>query len=147
MEEENNCNRDIEQNNCNDENNKETENHVHNFVKVVREYVDLDDQIKEAQKDIKLLKVRKDNLSLAIMGFMKSQEWEVCNISTGGKLMMKTSKTKSSVKKETSNSKLTEHFKDNTEIMKHLPTIIKMIFDERETNEKQVLRRSTSKAA
>ena len=127
------------------EKDKEQDSHVHNFVKTVREYVDLDDQIKEAQKDIKLLKARKDNLSLAIMGFMKSQEWEVCNISTGGKLMLKTSKTKSGVKKETSNNKLTEHFKDNSEIMKHIPTIMKMIFDERDTSEKHVLRRSTSR--
>ena len=126
-------------------NNEESavDSHVHSFVKSVKEYVDLDDQIKEAQKDIKLLKARKDNLSLAIMGFMQSQEWEVCNISTGGKLMLKKSKTKGGVKKDTSNSKLVEHFKDNNEIMKHLPTIMKMIFDEREVNEKDVLRRST----
>ena len=142
MEEQNNCETE-KVNNEGECRESEGDNHVHSFVKSVKEYVDLDDQIKDAQKDIKLLKARKDNLSLAIMGFMQSQEWEVCNISTGGKLMLKTSKTKSGVKKETSNSKLTEHFKDNNEVLKHLPTIMKMIFDEREVSEKNVLRRST----
>ena len=108
----------------------------------VKEYIDLDDQLKAAQKDIQLLKTRKQNLSLAIMGFMNSQEWEACNISTGGKLMLKKSKTKSGVKKDTSNTKLAEHFKDNKVIMENLPMIMKLIFDEREVNEKDVLRRT-----
>lgn len=132
----------INENKEEDENNK----HLNTFVDSVKEYVSIDDQLKAAQKDIQLLKARKQNLSLAIMGFMQSQEWDVCNISTGGKLMLKKSKTKSGVKKDVSNNKLADHFKDNSEVLKHLPTIMKLIFDERETNEKDVLRRTTVRA-
>lgn len=125
-----------------EENNK----HIHTFVDSVKEYVELDDQLKAAQKDIQLLKARKQNLSLAIMGFMQSQEWDVCNISTGGKLMLKKSKTKTGVKKDTSNSKLAEHFKNNKEIMENLPIIMKLIFEDRDVSEKDVLRRTTSRS-
>ena len=132
----------VEECDDNNENNK----HLNTFVDSVKEYVSLDDQLKAAQKDMQLLKARKQNLTLAIMGFMQSQDWDVCNISTGGKLVMKKSKTKTGVKKDVSNTKLAEHFKDNKEVMKHLPTIMKMIFDDRETSEKDVLRRTTTRA-
>lgn len=116
---------------------------INSFVDSVKEYVDLDDQLKAAQKDLQLLRARKQNLSLAIMGYMQSQDWDVCNISTGGKLMLKKSKTKSGVKKDTANTKLTEYFKSNQELSQHIPQIMKMIFDEREISEKDVLRRTT----
>lgn len=119
--------------------------HIESFVNSVKEYVDLDDQLKAAQKDIRALKERKQNLSLGIMGFMNSQEWDVCNISTGGKLMLKKSKTKASIKKDTTNSKLMEHFKSNKEIMDNLPLIMKMIFEDRDVNEKDVLRRTNTR--
>ena len=124
---------------------EDKQKHVNKFVESVKEYVDLDDQLKAAQKDIQLLKSRKQNLTLAIMGFMQSQEWDVCNISTGGKLMMKKSKTKSSVKKDTTNLKLIEHFKNNQDMLPHIPEIMKMIFEEREITEKDVLRRTTTR--
>ena len=136
----------IENNNeNNNEEDDEKQKHISSFVDSVKQYVELDDQLKAVQKDIQALKARKQNLSLAIMGFMQSQDWEVCNISTGGKLMLKKSKTKTSVKKETSNTKLTEHFKDNQAVLEHLPTIMKMIFDDRDFNEKDVLRRTTTR--
>lgn len=135
----------IEEPNACDETNTENNTYLHKFVESVKEYVELDDQLKAAQKDMQLLKARKQDLSLAIMGFMNSQEWEVCNISTGGKLVMKKSKTKTGIKKETSNSKLTEHFKENKEVLQHLPMIMKLIFDDRDVNEKDVLRRTAPK--
>lgn len=124
---------------------EDRQKHVNKFVESVKEYVDIDDQLKAAQKDIQLIKTRKQNLTLAIMGFMQSQEWDVCNISTGGKLMMKKSKTKTGVKKDTTNLKLVEHFKNNQEILPHIPEIMKMIFEDREITEKDVLRRTTSR--
>ena len=120
--------------------------HIESFVNSVKEYVELDDQLKAAQKDIRALKERKQNLSLGIMGFMNSQDWDVCNISTGGKLMLKKSKTKASIKQDSANSKLVEHFKDNKEVIEHLPMIMKMIFEDREINEKDVLRRTNARA-
>ena len=120
--------------------------HIESFVNSVKEYVELDDQLKAAQKDIRALKERKQNLSLGIMGFMNSQEWDVCNISTGGKLMLKKSKTKASIKKDTANQKLVDHFKDNKEIMENLPLIMKMIFEDRDINEKDVLRRTNTRS-
>ena len=126
-----------------------TDNPEHNailnkFVDSVKEYVDLDDQIKAASKDIQLLKARKTNLSLAIMGFMQTKEWEVCNISNGGKLMLKKSKTKGGIKKDDVKNKLSQYFKDNSE---HTDKIMNIIFEEREVTEKDVLRRSTIRNA
>lgn len=139
---ENECVDNEEENNHEDD---EKQKHISSFVDSVKQYVELDDQLKAVQKDIQALKARKQNLQLAIMGFMQSQDWEVCNISTGGKLMLKKSKTKTSVKKDTSNTKLTEHFKDNQAVLEHLPMIMKMIFDERDFNEKDVLRRTITR--
>ena len=109
------------------------------FVKTIQEFIELDDQIRDAQKDIQLLKARRQNIQVAIMAFMKSNEWDVCNISTGGKLMLKKSKTKSGVKRDTSEEKLTSFFGGD---QNKAEEVLKLIFDEREITEKDVLRRS-----
>ena len=113
------------------------------FVKTIQEFIELDDQIRDAQKDIQLLKARKQNIQLAIMAYMKSQEWDVCNISTGGKLMLKKSKTKSGVKRDTSEEKLTSFFGGD---QGKAEEVLKLIFDERETTEKDVLRRTRTRS-
>ena len=123
----------------------EKQKYIQSFVNSVKEYVEIDDQLKAVQKDIQTLKARKQTLSIAIMGYMQSQEWDVCNISTGGKLMLKKSKTKASIKKDTSTAKLNDFFKDKPDIASHIPEIMKMIFDEREYNEKDVIRRTTTR--
>lgn len=112
------------------------------FVKTIQEYIELDDQIRDAQKDIQLLKARRQNVMVAIMAYMKSQEWDVCNISSGGKLMLKTSKTKVGVKRDTSEEKLASFFGGGTNGAEQAEAVLKLIFDERETSEKDVLRRS-----
>ena len=112
------------------------------FVKTIQEYIELDDQIRDAQKDIQLLKARRQNVMVAIMAYMKSQEWDVCNISSGGKLMLKKSKTKVGVKRDTSEEKLTSFFGGGTNGAEQAEAVLKLIFDERETSEKDVLRRS-----
>lgn len=109
------------------------------FVKTIQEFIELDDQIRDAQKDIQLLKARRQNIQLAIMAFMKSNDWGVCNISTGGKLMLKKSKTKSGVKRDTSEEKLTSFFGGD---QNKAEEVLKLIFDQREITEKDVLRRS-----
>lgn len=131
----------VENNNEDDEKQK----YIQSFVNSVKEYVEIDDQLKAVQKDIQTLKARKQTLSIAIMGYMQSQDWDVCNISTGGKLMLKKSKTKAGIKKDTSTAKLNEFFKDKPDIASHIPEIMKMIFDEREYNEKDVIRRTTTR--
>ena len=123
----------------------EKQKYIQSFVNSVKGYVEIDDQLKAVQKDIQTLKARKQTLSIAIMGYMQSQEWDVCNISTGGKLMLKKSKTKASIKKDTSTAKLNDFFKDKPDIASHIPEIMKMIFDEREYNEKDVIRRTTTR--
>ena len=113
------------------------------FVKTIQEYIVLDDQIRDAQKDIQLLKARKKSIMVAIMAYMKSQDWDVCNISSGGKLMLKKSKTKSGIKRDTSEEKLSSFFNgDNSKV----EAVLKLIFDEREVNETDVLRRSRPRA-
>lgn len=124
---------------------EERQKYIQSFVNSVKEYVEIDDQLKAVQKDIQTLKARKQTLSVAIMGYMQSQEWDVCNISTGGKLMLKKSKTKAGIKKDTSTAKLNDFFKDKPEMASHIPEIMKMIFDEREFNEKDVIRRTTTR--
>ena len=108
------------------------------FVESVREYVDIDDKIKAAQKDIRILKTRKEQLAETVMGFMQTKQWEECNISSGGKIMLKTSKTKSSVKKGDALVKLQSYLKNEDQAK----DLIRMIFEEREVTEKSVLRRT-----
>ena len=122
-----------------------------NFVKTIQEYIEIDDQIRDAQKDIQLLKARKQNIMVAIMAYMKSQDWDVCNISSGGKLMLKKSKTKVGVKRDTSEEKLAAYFGGGEQAIEKAEEILKLIFDDREVTEKDVLRRTrtrdTKKAA
>tara|TARA_Y100000389_G_scaffold94672_1_gene91325 strand:- start:2830 stop:3219 length:390 start_codon:yes stop_codon:yes gene_type:complete len=116
-----------------------------NFVKTIQEYIEIDDQIRDAQKDIQLLKARKQNIMVAIMAYMKSQEWDVCNISSGGKLMLKKSKTKVGVKRDTSEEKLAAYFGGGEQAIEKAEEILKLIFDERDTTEKDVLRRTRTR--
>ena len=120
------------------EESKRQEN-LEKFVESVREFVDIDDKIKAAQRDIRILKARKDQLSELVMGFMQTKQWEECKISTGGKIMLKTSKTKASVKKADALAKIQSYLKNENQTQ----DLIRMIFEEREVTEKSVLRRTT----
>ena len=115
---------------------------LNRFVDTIKEYVEIDDQIKAASKDLQLLKSRKTTLSVAIMGFMQNKQWEVCNISSGGKLMLKKSKTKQGIKKDDVNTKLKKYFDEHGD-QKHIENVMKLIFEDREISEKDVLRRSS----
>ena len=115
---------------------------LNRFVDTIKEYVEIDDQIKAASKDLQLLKSRKTTLSVTIMGFMQNKQWEVCNISSGGKLMLKKSKTKQGIKKDDVNTKLKKYFDEHGD-QKHIENVMKLIFEDREISEKDVLRRSS----
>ena len=64
-----------------------------NFIKIVKEYIELDDNIKLAMKDIKVLKDRKNELSEEIMVKMKESGIDCCNLESGGQIIAKESKT------------------------------------------------------
>jgi hypothetical protein len=113
------------------------------FVHNVKEYIDVDDEIKVLSKQLKDLRAKKTSLEVGVMSYMQSMSWEVCNINTGGKLMVKKSITKGAVKKDASEDKLKQHFENNPDVLKHLPQIMEMIFDKRDTQEKDVLKRTT----
>ena len=108
------------------------------FIETIKEYVEVDDNIKEAEKSVKLLKSRRNELQEAIITYMKSQEWDVCNTSNGNKLSIKTSTTKKAIPQKELQNLMGEYLGD--------PTKVKDAFEfaqtKRETVEKKVLKRS-----
>lgn len=106
------------------------------FEELVRSYVELDDQIKQASKDVKFLKDKKKELDVSITDYMKLNNIEQVNI-TGGKLKVYTSKVRAPINKDhildVLSSKLDE---------KKALDITEYIMDNRQTEEKEVLKRT-----
>lgn len=106
------------------------------FEELVRSYVELDDQIKQASKDMKTLKDKKKELDGTITDYMKLNNIETVNI-TGGKLKVYTSKVKTPINKEHIFDVLASKLDE-----KKATDITDYIMENRQTEEKEVLKRT-----
>lgn len=106
------------------------------FIQTIKEYVEIDDNIKEAEKALKALKGRRTDLQEAIMQYMKSQNWDVCNTSTG-KLAIKKSVTKKAIPQKQMQSILGEYMGDHQKMQEAYD----FAMSKREVSEKNVLKR------
>ena len=119
------------------------------FKNMVMQYCETDDKIKEYNKLIKELKVNQKDLSDSIMEYMSSKSLEVCKAGEYGVLTLKTTVSKSPLNVDTIRDNLSKMIAD-TDIMKKTPDAIanegaEYIVNNRETSEKQSLRRSMLK--
>lgn len=113
-----------------------------NFVKCVKEYILLDDQIKEAMKDIKVIKDRKLEIGNNILAMMKTEGIDCCNLDeSGSKLVVKKSKSTSSLKPSLIEQELMSVIDDKGKVDSFMETLN----SKREVKEKDMLSRSTKK--
>lgn len=70
------------------------------FKLLVREFVDIDEQIRQAQKAVTPLRKRKTELSKDITDFMKQNDISVCDLRDGAKLVVKRAKSVQSLNKD-----------------------------------------------
>lgn len=112
-----------------------------NFVHLVKEYITLDDQIKEATKDIKVLKDRKLELSGSILESMKTSGIDCCNLESGSKLVVKKSKSTAAIKPSMVESELMCMMDDQQKVSDFMESLN----GKREVKEKDTLSRTKKK--
>lgn len=70
------------------------------FRNCVRTYVELNDEISASSKHLSEIRKRKEAIGELILGFMKHNNIDACELQTGGKLVRKESKRTSPLNKE-----------------------------------------------
>lgn len=113
-----------------------------NFIKLVKEYIDIDDNIKLAMKDIKVLKDRKSELSDEIMVKMKELRIDCCNLESGGQIVAKESKSVSAPKLKSIQAAIKETTDMQDEMIEKVMSAIE---NTRDKKTKETLRRTKGK--
>lgn len=109
------------------------------FKLAVKEYIEITDEIANIQTNLKDRKQKIKKLSEFILGYMKDNEKEICNLGDSGLLMIKQKKTKVALKKETL-ERLLSNILDPTNVKKS----IEYIFTNQEIKESEYLHRSNN---
>ena len=113
------------------------------FVNDIKQYVTLDDQLKETQTIAREIRKKKTQLSLSILNYMDNNGIQNKDINlSDGKLKYFTSKTQSTVNKKFIENSLALYYKGNYQKAKE---ITDFIFSNREVTEKTVLKRTRKK--
>lgn len=107
------------------------------LVKVVKEWVVIDNKIREHQQVVKEMKLKQTGVSQKLMDIMKTNEIDCFDINNG-KLMYKKNKTKKALNKATLFGILNTYFKGNTT---HVEELGKFILDNREEVIKETIQR------
>jgi len=113
------------------------------FVNDIKQYVTLDDQLKETQTIAREIRKKKTQLSLSILNYMDNNGIQNKDINlSDGKLKYFTSKTQSTVNKKFIENSLALYYKGNYQKAKE---VTEFIFSNREVTEKTVLKRTRKK--
>tara|TARA_Y100000591_G_C21510921_1_gene534633 strand:- start:197 stop:550 length:354 start_codon:yes stop_codon:yes gene_type:complete len=111
------------------------------LVKVVKEWVTMDNEIRRHQQLVKEMKVKQKNVSQQLMMTMKQNEIECFDINNGS-LVYKKNKIKKPINKNTLYSILNNYFKGDTE---HVEELGKFIMDNRQEVIKETIQRKIDK--
>jgi len=111
------------------------------LVKVVKEWVVMDNSIREHQQIVKDMKLKQKNVSQKLMETMKTNEIECFDINNGS-LVYKKNKTKKALNKSTLFSILNIYFKGDTNNVEELG---KYILDNRQEVIKETIHRKIDK--
>lgn len=109
------------------------------FKLAVKQYIEITDEISGIQKQIKDKRKKMKDLAEFILGFMKTNDKEVCNLGDSGLLMIKQKKTKVAFKKDN----LYEMLK-NVLSTEDVDKSIEYIFKHQEVKESEYLHRSNN---
>lgn len=108
------------------------------FVEDVKNWLKLDDKVRELTLLLKEYKEEKKNLEEDILKYMHSTEQDTLNISTGGTLRKSISKTKGAIKQEYISQILDKFTKSHEEA----ELITNAILDNRPLKERMYLKRN-----
>jgi len=111
------------------------------LVKVVKEWVTMDNEIRRHQQLVKEMKAKQKNVSQQLMMTMKQNEIECFDINNGS-LVYKKNKVKKPINKNTLYSILNNYFKGDTE---HVEELGKFIMDNRQEVIKESIQRKIDK--
>ena len=111
------------------------------LVKVVKEWVTMDNEIRRHQQLVKEMKAKQKNVSQQLMMTMKQNEIECFDINNGS-LVYKKNKVKKPINKNTLYSILNNYFKGDTE---HVEELGKFIMDNRQEVIKESIKRKIEK--
>ena len=111
------------------------------LVKVVKEWVTMDNEIRRHQQLVKEMKAKQKNVSQQLMMTMKQNEIECFDINNGS-LVYKKNKIKKPINKNTLYSILNNYFKGDTE---HVEELGKFIMDNRQEVIKESIQRKIDK--
>lgn len=111
------------------------------LIKVVKEWVVMDNEIRKHQQLVKEMKVKQKNVSQQLMLTMKENEIECFDINNGS-LVYKKNKVKKPINKNTLYSILNNYFKGDTE---HVEELGKFIMDNRQEVIKETIQRKIDK--
>ena len=130
--------------NSDDENETENENKedliTEEFVEIVKNWVKIDDEIREKNNQIKELKDEKKEYETFILEFMQNNHENVINISDG-KLRVNKSTTKAALKQESIQSSLFDLTRDPNKALQ----MTKYILDNRPLAERVNLKRTKNR--
>ena len=111
------------------------------LVKVVKDWVIMDNEIRKHQQLVRELKTRQKNVSQQLMQKMKQNEIECFDINNGS-LVYKKNKVKKPITKNTLYTILNDYFKGETD---HVEELGKYIMDNRQEVIKETIQRKIDK--
>ena len=117
-----------------------SQNDLKYFKEIVKQYILIDNDIKQLETEVKKRKQKKKELSEFILKFMQNHDIEDIN-SVGGKLKKSISYTKKPLNKSTITQMLKEYYKNDEQGEK----VAKYIIDKRVKHERVRLKRIIKK--
>ena len=111
------------------------------LVSHIRNWIQIDNEISDMQKKIKLCREEKKKLTESLVDVMKTNEIDCFDINDG-KLIYSKTKTKKAISKKTLLDALSKYFKDDEELVKE---VSEHILNSREETIKENIRRKVEK--
>lgn len=111
------------------------------LVTHIRSWIQMDNEIMELQKRIKIYREEKKKLTESLVDVMKTNEIDCFDINDG-KLIYSKTKTKKAISKKTLLDSLNKYFKEDNELAKE---ISEHILNSREESIKENIRRKVEK--
>ena len=111
------------------------------LLKNVKTWLDIDNQIRTLQKEIRDRRKQKKELTQSLVGIMKTQDIDALNVPDGQLIYNKT-KSKSALSKKHLITSLAQYFKNDKRLADELT---KFIMDSREEKEKENIKRKIKK--
>lgn len=112
------------------------------LVNNIKEWIRIDNELKELQKASKERRERKKELTSDLVDVMKTNEIDCFDTKDGGKLIYSKNKVKASLNKKTLFNSISNYFKDDPVKAKELG---EFIMNSRETTIKENIRRKIGK--